>query len=245
MLETPAKRRVPQAHKSPGKKRVRRDNQQGTRLSSVEKAWLAGFLDADGMIRMHKGQKNSRPGQKSLSARVSFINTCGITIKRVLGLLGRLGIEKGLSLRPKSTNPEWATGFDINVTGQETCRKLLMVLLPYLVTKKLEALILLAFIERRQVTEARRRPYVTDDYLAFAALSFIKKTRHLRDYMPTIEEIFNQDIVRTNARALEALETGARLTEAQKSEKGKRLIHHRWHPKKASAVDFDSLKSFK
>jgi intein/homing endonuclease len=245
MLETPVKRRVPKASKSRGENHADRDNQQGTCLSTVEKAWLAGFLDADGMIRMHKGQKNSRPGQKSLSARVSFINTCGITIKRVVDLLGRMGIDRGLSVRPKSKNPEWATGFDINVTGQNLCRILLTTLMPYLVTKKLEAQILLAFIERRQATEARRRPYVTDDYLAFAALSFIKKTRHLRDYMPTIEEIFNQDIVRSSAKALEALETGARLTDEQKAEKGRRLVQHRWNPKDASAVDFDSLKSSK
>ena len=247
MLETPAKLRVLNGDDAVSENRADRDNQQVTLLSETELAWLAGFLDADGMIRLHKGQKNANPSQRSLVPKVSFNNTCGATIAEIARRLSRLGITSGMGLHKKRSeqNPQWKPGCSVDVLGMKRVEPLLRCLEPYLVTKRIEAQIVLEFIERRKSRENRQKAYCERDYLAFEALAFLKRTRHLRDYTPSVEEILGEDIVRTNAKALEAAETTARLSMDQIRERGRRLVQHRWNKLTAKPVDYNSLKSQK
>lgn len=244
MLETPVKQDVPHGEKTGGENRLDRDNQQVTRLSETELAWLAGFLDADGMIRLHKGQKNAAKNQRSFVPKVSFTNTCGLTVKEICRKLGVLGVKHQIHVKDKNAR-KWKPGVDVVIMHIPQVRPLLLAMLPYLVTKRVEAEIVLEFIERRINRTNKNTPYCERDYLAFQALSFLKNTRHLRDYTPSAESILGEDIVRTAARAAEAAETSARLSNAQIQERGRRLIHHRWHPENALPVNFRALKSCK
>lgn len=62
-------------------------------LSETEKAWLAGFLDADGMIRLRIGRKNKvkrqNVGPKSLVPIITYTNTCCMTVTRTAEMIGR------------------------------------------------------------------------------------------------------------------------------------------------------------
>lgn len=247
MRETPAKRRVLTGKKGAGSKnRVDRDNPQVTRIPKTELAWLAGFLDADGMIRLHKGQKNANPQQRSLVPKVTFNNTCGATIKEIGSKLARMNLGSTVSTKNKAAiNPKWKIGCSVDVMGIKRVMPLLKAVEPYLVTKKVEALIVIEFCERRKRPENRQKAYCERDYLAFEALRFLKQTRNLRDYTPSVEQVLGDDIVRANAKALEAAETAARLSEDQIKERGRRLIQHRWHKLSAKPVDYHSLRSQK
>lgn len=248
MLEVPAKPSVLDGHQQPvSENRADRDNQQVTSLSETELAWLAGFLDADGMIRLHKGQKNANPNQRSLVPKVSFINTCGATLTEIKCRLVRLGLTAsvGLHVKRATDNPQWKQGASLDVLGMKRCEPLLRAVVPYMVTKRTEAEIVLEFIERRKRPEFRQKAYCERDYLAFEGLRFLKQTRNLRDYTPSVEEVLGEDIVRANAKALEAAETTARLSEDQIKERGRRLVQHRWKKLSAQPVDYKALKSHK
>lgn len=194
-------------------------------LTEVESAWLAGFADADGSIRLKKGAKNQKKGQNSLIPHVTFHNTCVMTCNRIVELVTKLVPIKTGSRKRTSDGHARCAG--IEIYGMKRCEPLLRALLPYLVTKRIEAELLLKFIEHRQAREHRNKPYESEDYLIYSAIKHLKVTRHLRDYMPSIEEVFDEDRVRSNARALEVAEMTTRLSEEERSEFAATLVWYR------------------
>lgn len=195
-------------------------------LRSVEAAWLAGFVDADGSVRLKKGAKNAKASQNSLIPHVSISNTCVMTLNRIIRLLGKIETHSSTSEK-KRVKPVHSKMRNVNVYGMKQCEPLLRCLLPYLVTKNLEAQLLLRFIERRKTRGVRNKPYESVDYETHAAIAYLKKSRHLRDYMPKIKEILGQDIVRTNAKALEVAEMSTRLSREELNALSAKLVWYR------------------
>lgn len=196
-------------------------------LTPIEAAWLAGFIDADGCIRLSKGFKNEKKDQHSLIPQVTVHNTCVVTLNRVAALVERVIGSTKTSAR-KRISVKHSKMYNVEVMGMKRCEPLLRVLLPHLVTKRLEAELLLQFIGRRKTIGIRNKPYGPVDYKVNEALKHIKKTRHLRDYVPTVEEILDQDIVRTNAKALEVAEMATRLSQDQLKQRASKLVWYRW-----------------
>jgi hypothetical protein len=195
-------------------------------LSQIESAWLAGFADADGSIRLKKGAKNEKKGQNSLIPHITFHNTCVMTCNRIVELVVKVIPEIKTTARKRSSK-EHALCAGIEVYGMKRCEPLLRELLPYLATKRVEAELMLKFIERRKAREHRNKPYESEDYRIYEAIKYLKKSRHLRDYMPSIEEILDEDIVRTNAKALEEAEMTSRLSEEERSKFAATLVWYR------------------
>lgn len=195
-------------------------------VTRTEAAWLAGFVDADGCIRLKKGMKNSTLGQNSLIPHVHIANTCIATLNRIYSLLESMGLSPKTVCKSRLEKTHARLGA-IDVMGMKQCEPLLRLLEPHLFTKKLEAQILLQFIERRKTRGIRNKPYESMDYAAHAALSYIKKSRSLRDYMPEIGEIFDQDIVRTSAKALEVAEMTTRLSEQERKAITAKMVWYR------------------
>lgn len=247
MLETPAKLLVLVMINS-SKNQANRDNQQITlhfdgtiavgitiikkvikMLTETEKAWLAGFIDADGCIRLKKGMKNSKKDQNCLVPHVSIHNVCCITLNRCAELIGKV-IPNYTTGRKVRVKKEHSTMHVIEFLGMKRCEIILPLIEPYLITKKLEAILLLEFIKTRneKLAVSKQANYSEREYKLYSAIKYLKKTRHLRDYMPSIDEILNEDIVRTDAKALEVAEMSTRLTKEEQAEIGKNL---RWYRK--------------
>lgn len=183
-------------------------------------------MDADGSIGLKKGFKNVKKDQHSLVPRVTFHNTCCATLNRIALLLEKMELPLKTTLR-KRDSPRHSTLGNISVMGMKQCEPLLKCVLPYLVTKQTEAKILLQFIARRTLRGIRNKPYEPVDYAAHSALAYLKKTRHLRDYVPTVEEVLGQDIVRTSAKALEVAEMSTRLSQEQLNARAATLVWYR------------------
>jgi hypothetical protein len=189
--------------------------------------WLAGFIDADGCIRLSKGWKNKKE-QYSLVPQISIHNTDFKTMEIVAEIIGS---EFQISFR-KRLNVNHSDCATINIMGIKRVKPLLERLLPFLITKKLEGKLLMKFMNLR-LQGRHNRHYSETEYKIYFALKHLKKTRNLRDYTPNIESILNEDIVRTNAEALEEAETASRLTGEQKKEWAKNLVtKYRWGLKK-------------
>ena len=91
-------------------------------LSEVEKAWLAGFLDADGMIRLRIGRKNKGTwkgvGPKSLVPQVTYTNTCVQTGERLSKLIGQAFTDFTVTIvRSKSAGPKWRPKITLEIGG--------------------------------------------------------------------------------------------------------------------------------
>src|SRR3990167_3521942 len=201
-------------------------------LRPVEAAWLAGLVDADGSIRLKKGAKNTKAKQNSLIPHVSISNTCVLTLNRVMKFLGKIKTHSKTSEKNR-IKAVHSIMRNVDVYGMKQCEPLLRCIQPHLVTKNLEAQLLLRFIERRKSRGVRNKPYESVDYATHAAMSYLKKSRHLRDYMPKIEEILGQDIVRTSAKALEVAEMSTRFSQKQLNERASKLVWYRWDKSKA------------
>lgn len=194
-------------------------------LSQVECAWLAGFADADGSIRLKKGAKNVKKGQNSLIPQITFHNTCVMTCNRIAELVVKIvPIKTGAR---KRSSKEHASCAGIEIYGMKRCEPLLRLLLPYLITKRIEAELLLKFIERRTARAHRNKPYESEDYETYEAVKYLKVSRHLRDYMPSVEEILSEDRVRSNAKVLEVAEMSTRLSKEERSEFASTLVWYR------------------
>ena len=196
-------------------------------LSETEKAWLAGFLDADGMIRLRKGQKNAM-GPKSLVPLVTYTNTCALTGKRLAELIGRSFVDFSATVSKDGSRNVWCPKITIEIGGIKRASPFLQMVRPFLVTKAAEADLMLEFCRLRQIKY--RAPYTEREYQIFEALKRLKKTRHLRDYTPNIEEVLAEDIVRTNAKALEVAEMSTRQPVEVGKEWAKNLVSkYRWN----------------
>jgi len=177
-------------------------------------AWLAGFLDADGSFTLQKSWKNKKE-QDSFVPRVSFHNTSPLTIKEICKVLFDIQVGKYIVTRNRK-KVNHASLKTVEVFGLKRVGKLLPLVIPYLVTKKLEAQLLLAFIHKR-MQKHHNAPYTEFEYKVRDALKELKSSRSLRDCTPSIKEfvkgLFGEDTVRTNAKALEAAEMTVRPLE--------------------------------
>jgi hypothetical protein len=203
-------------------------------LTETERAWLAGFLDADGMIRLRIGRKNKckwkTVAPKSLVPIVLYTNTCRVTGERLTQLIGKAFIDFTATVvrSPRMVENNWRAKVTVEIGGMNRVEPFLKMLRPYLVTKAAEADLAIRFCEIRR--ERGRQSYRAIEYQIFEALKFLKQTRHLRDYTPSVEEILDEDIVRTNARALEVAEMTTRQTEEAGKEWARNLVsRYRWN----------------
>jgi len=165
------------------------DNQQAT-VSETEKGWLAGIIDGEGCIHI---DINPRGGAHPY---LTVTNSNEIIIEKVLDIWHRLGIGARVQTRHKDRNPVK----DVQVIGFKRLKPALVAIMPYLVGKTDEALLLYRFVESRLSLDSNHLPngergYSSEELEIVKVLKEQKKrNRVLRDY----ELDHNvEDIVRT------------------------------------------------
>jgi len=85
----------------------------------------------------------------------------------------------------------------VDVRGMKRCRPLLRRLIPFLVTRREEAEILLALIDKR-LTKATTKPLTSDETDALRQIKELKHRRHLRDFQPCPFYSKGEDKVRSS-----------------------------------------------
>ena len=131
----------------------------------TELAWLAGFIDGEGSILLHK---DVRKGRVDYRPRVSWANTDPAVIDHADTILRKLGIR---ALLYEQDRAEWKK----IVLHAQLCRfaqieVLLTALMPYLVGKRAKASLLLKWTRDRI---ARGKELVSDEkaYLEMRAMN--------------------------------------------------------------------------
>lgn len=115
-------------------------------VSETQIAWLAGLIDGEGCVHLALHH-----GKVGITARVEIRMTCQETINRAAEIIAALVREPpNRSHQYYKRESDWGTRvqWSLYVTKKSTVQCLLESLLPYLITKRLEAGVVLIYLSR-------------------------------------------------------------------------------------------------
>lgn len=138
-------------------------------------AWFAGFVDADGMIGIHKQVSKNDPPPRWVP-ELSVTTTCTKTADFIHSTLRSMDLPVYRLLR-KVTKPNWTDRHHLEVRGLKRVFKVIPMIRPYLVTKADEADFVMEFITSR-LGAARGSGYSKREMEIIALMSAIKRGRH-------------------------------------------------------------------
>ena len=169
-------------------------------VSEVEKGWLAGIIDGEGCIHIDFDPSGGA------HPYLTVTNTNYTIIEKVNDIWQRLGVGCRVYAKP-TYSIKHSPAKSAMVIGHKRLRTALIAIMPYLVGKVDEALLLFRFVESRlgkslKVANAYRG-YSQEELAIIQSLKDYKlRNRPLRDY--TLEHGNVEDIVRATRRRVEA-----------------------------------------
>jgi len=174
------------------------DNQQAI-VTEAEKGWLAGLIDGEGCIHI---DIDPRGGAHPY---LTITNTNFAITEKAVDIWHRLGV--GCRVQTRRNNHRWNPVKDVQVIGFKRLKPALIAIMPYLVGKADEALLLYRFVESRLSRPHRLRNglngYSPQEMQIVRALKDKKlRNKVLRDYTPDHDNV--EDIVRATQRWVEA-----------------------------------------
>lgn len=114
-------------------------NQQAT---SHQIAWLSGIWDGEGTFGIY-------PSGKRYVGRLTLSNTCPIMINEIVKVLDSYSIVGHLWLETTSRKPNHKKAYHLTFNKLEHVKIACELMLPYLISKKARAEILLRFVKSR------------------------------------------------------------------------------------------------
>jgi len=137
-------------------------------ISKTETAYLAGLWDGEGSITLWKNIRKES-GKPRLIASLVFVNTNLKMIEWVEDKLVKIGApfhRHVIKSDPKRFGGRHKDCYQLTARNRESVERTLRVLLPYLVSKKEQAEIVLSFVRSRveQMRKTKGRPSNTTPY---------------------------------------------------------------------------------
>lgn len=137
--------------------------------------YLAGFIDADGCIGIHKQASSKGSMRFNMIPTVSITTTCKRTFEYLDLMMKNLQYGHHITFR-KVKNPRWKDRFQIECRGMKRCQKILEDVENHLITKKKEAKDILKFIRLRQ-SHSKMIPYSIEELECIERVKLAKKNR--------------------------------------------------------------------
>ena len=149
------------------------DDQHGKTI-----AWLAGMIDADGSIGLHKQPYKCRV---HYVPSITLVTSCKRTTEYLQTVFANLFVGVNITERhPK--NEGWNIVWVFAVRGMKRCEKLLSIISDCLITKSDEATMLTEFIASRK-RHTKRAAYTSEELAFVEAIKQRKHNRNLRGRM--------------------------------------------------------------
>lgn len=119
-------------------------------IQNIKIAWLAGIVDGEGSIGM-KRTRDKRVGRSPLmySPLIQITNCDFDLLNETENILDLLKIKYNHWKRIDSRNSKWKDSGNVSINSYENCIKFLEILIPFLISKKKHAKILLSFCKMR------------------------------------------------------------------------------------------------
>src|SRR5438552_14414658 len=119
-------------------------------------AWLAGIIDGEGCVRFHtEVSKNHRLAGRSwtfTAYHVDIANTDSAMLIEIMAIADVLGVKYGYYPRVRFQHPNRKPQHRVSFHSRVSCNAILRAVLPYLVTKRPQAELMLRALARRSLT---------------------------------------------------------------------------------------------
>jgi len=115
----------------------------------IELAWLAGFTDGEGYI----GFDIDKRSVNTVTCNLTLTNTSFHTMGYVMSVLQNLQIP--FEVRVDDRGERHKKCMRIRIRARDDITKLLKILEPYLITKKVQALVMLKYLSIRKIKGKR------------------------------------------------------------------------------------------
>ncbi len=115
--------------------------------------WLGGIIDGEGAIMAIKRSEKHRTN--SYVPKITIVNTNPIIIRDCLSILETVGLPH--YVQTKEGKGTWKTKIEIIIAGYKRVSKVLPILLPFIRSKKNQALKLLELVNSRLEKQANGR----------------------------------------------------------------------------------------
>ncbi|MDE1766564.1 MAG: LAGLIDADG family homing endonuclease [Thaumarchaeota archaeon] len=115
------------------------DNPQAT---PYEIGYLAGLIDGEGCIAIQKTSGNS------FGINLKITNTDEHIIEKAQSIMLKIGVNPLIRDRVNTNNPQWRGWMEVYLTKKDNIKKVLEIVLPYLVGKYPRAIMMLRFIDK-------------------------------------------------------------------------------------------------
>lgn len=110
-------------------------------IHPIELAWLAGFIDGEGSFGLY-----SANNRRTLTGMFTINNTHFSSMQMVMDLLNDMGVKFDSGMRKRACEGRKDQVW-VRIRNRENIVKLMVMIEPYLVTKKLQVLLLLKYYE--------------------------------------------------------------------------------------------------
>lgn len=122
-------------------------------ISETRRAWLAGIWDGEGSITIfevnvpgHRRDGKKKPNK--LAPVVGVTNCCPLLINEVLSITSELGVNLHV-VQTRKQDEKNRLCYNLNTRNAEGVKKILEFLMPYLISKKPQAEIVLRYVNGR------------------------------------------------------------------------------------------------
>jgi hypothetical protein len=119
-------------------------------------AWLAGFVDGEGTITLYYVNAYIRPIFQIVNTNYAALQECQAILEHITGRRPPIKSKSFAGTRLA----HWKDSFQIQIVKQQDVKKICQALIPYLIVKKLQAELVIKFVEIRE-TVVRRPRYGT------------------------------------------------------------------------------------
>lgn len=166
-------------------KTISRENQMDNQeVTATTLAWLAGFWDADGSIALFTHTEKN--GRKKICPSLVATNTDQNTIAHIAEVLDSMGTSFHLFERT-SKNTKHKTSYQLSTRNGAYIKVVLEAMLPYLVTKRAQAVLLLRYLNKngRADGTGKSTKYTQDDWDTQEQVSLLNRRGPLDDASTT------------------------------------------------------------
>lgn len=116
-------------------------------MEDIRLAWLAGFTDGEGTITICKVKGHFRPIYQIVNTNYASLVECQSILTYITGRTPKIH-GKSYGSIPRLSH--WKDSFQIQIVKQQDVKVICKALIPYLITKKLQAELLVKFVEIRE-----------------------------------------------------------------------------------------------
>lgn len=121
-----------------------------------EIGWLAGIMDGEGSFGMYRGKNQGRPNI-FYNPQIQVVNCNFDMLDKIKIILNSYQIKFSFDIRKDDRKINWSDSGRVALTNLGGCIKLIELIYPFMIAKKVQVGILLEFCKKRKLVDHKTR----------------------------------------------------------------------------------------